>query len=239
MSVWLFPVIAGVVLFLKRERMPSWRGNFWALFQDIVKVLNFSVIRKITTSLMMSVYCILFFCMQLSAAGGKYLREAQGWRNSVGGTWAAPSTCRLRAPAPLGALEQSCPYVTADEIERDRLRLIPGVFTFESKQEKAPGSVKLDWRCWYSKHAWMSLSLRQTGWLWGLLSFGNLRGYSPNERSRFFRPVKSSVFVKYHYVLRSEEVFTREELKPNPLNVDISKPWKLCPHLSFAGYVCQ
>jgi len=33
---------------------------------------------------MMSVYCVLFFCMQFSAAGSKYLRETQGWRNSAG-----------------------------------------------------------------------------------------------------------------------------------------------------------
>lgn len=139
----------------------------------------------------MSVYFILFFCMQFGAAGSKYLKETQGWSNSVGGTWAALSTCRLCALTPLGAVKQSLPYITVDEIERDHLRLIPGVFTLESKQEKAPGSMKLDWRCWYSKHVRMSLSLRQMGWLWGLLSFGNLGSYLHNERSRFFRPVKS------------------------------------------------
>lgn len=173
MSVWLFPVIAGVVLFLRKERMPSWEGNFWGLFQDTVKVLNFSVIRKNNASLMMSVYYILFFHMQFGAAGSKYLRETQGC-GKCRGTWVALSSCRLCAPAPLGAVKHSVRYVTVDVIERDHLCLIPGVFTFESKQEKAPGSMKLAWRCWYSKHVRMSLSLRQMGCLWGSLSFANL-----------------------------------------------------------------
>lgn len=76
MSVWLFPVIAGVVLFLKRERMPSWRGNFWAQFQDIVKVLNFSVIRKIT---------LLYWCLFVA-----YCCSACSLAQAPASTWEKP-----------------------------------------------------------------------------------------------------------------------------------------------------
>lgn len=92
----------------------------------------------------MSVYCILFLCVQFSAAGSKYLRSP-GLRQQ--GKLSSPKELGLRALHPWGAVKPPSPYVTVDEIERDHLRFIPGVFTSESKQEKAPGSTKLGWRC--------------------------------------------------------------------------------------------
>lgn len=71
-----------------------------------------------------------------------------------------------------------------DEIERDHLRLIPGVFTFQSRQEKAFGSMKLNWTR-------PDVTLLASDGLTVGHSFGNLRSYSHNERSRFFQPVKS------------------------------------------------
>lgn len=41
--VFLFPVIAEAVLFIKREVLPTSRGNCLALLQDIVKVLKFTL----------------------------------------------------------------------------------------------------------------------------------------------------------------------------------------------------
>lgn len=71
-----------------------------------------------------------------------------------------------------------------DEIERDHLCLIPSVLTFQSKQEKAFGSMKLNWT--RPDVTLLASDGRTVGH-----SFGNLRNYSHNERSRFFQPVKS------------------------------------------------
>ncbi|KAF4791232.1 hypothetical protein TURU_133241 [Turdus rufiventris] len=73
------------------------------------------------------------------------LERSPGLRQQ--GKLSSPKELGLRALHPRGAVKPPSPYVTMDEIERDHLRFIPGVFTSESKQEKAPGSTKLGWRC--------------------------------------------------------------------------------------------
>lgn len=115
------------------------------------------------------------------------------------GTWAAPSAwgcVRWLLRALSSRPHLASPRMKSKEIvcvwSQVSLRLNPN-------RKKLLASTKLGWRCWYSKRVRMSLSLRQMGRLWGLLSFGNLGSYLHNERFRVFWPGKSYSRAQYLY----------------------------------------
>lgn len=163
----------------------------------------------------MSVYCILFLCVQFSAAGSKYLREAQGWGSR--GSWVAPRNWGC-VRCILGVLSNrphlTSPWMKSKEIvcvsSQVSLHLNPNRKKLLAAQSWVGGVDTLN----------MSPSLRQMGWPRGLLAFGHLGSYLHNERFRIFWPVRSYSRAQYLWsIIAGSEVkkyFTVEELKPKP-----------------------